>query len=119
MFENWKTTALGVALFVVALYALIDCVLTPSARVRSLPKAVWLIVIVLIPGLGGLAWLIFGRATTSGGGPFAGRSQPAAPDDDPEFLRRLGDQTWSQRMKRKRDRTDSGLDETGPDSAAG
>ena len=112
---------LYVALFIVALYALIDCISTPGRNIRSLPKAVWLSVIVLIPGVGGLAWLFFGRAQSSASGFLPGRSQPAAPDDDPEFLRQLGDQTWSQKMKRKRDRKDSSPDEpdAGPTAAAG
>jgi hypothetical protein len=109
------------ALFVVALYALIDCISTPGRSIRSLPKAVWLIVIIVVPGLGGLAWLLFGRAQSSGSSFLPGRSQPSAPDDDPEFLRQLGDQTWSQKMKRKRDRNDSSPDEppAGPAPAAG
>jgi hypothetical protein len=109
------------ALFVVALYALIDCLSTPGARVRTLPKAVWLIVIILIPGFGALAWLLLGRASIADGGRLGSGRSLAAPDDDPDFLRQLGDQTWSQRMKRKRDRTEPPKDDrgTGPEPAAG
>jgi hypothetical protein len=111
------------AMFVVALYALIDCIATPARSVRSLPKAVWLLVIVLLPGVGGLAWLFVGRALREGSGGFLSRgSTPTAPDDDPDFLRQLGDQTWSQKMKRKRERPiDPTTDEpgAGPAAAAG
>ncbi len=111
------------AMFVIALYAFIDCIQTPARSVRSLPKAIWILVIVLLPGFGGLAWLIFGRAQREGSGGFlAGRSTPTAPDDDADFLRQLGDQTWSQKMKRKRERPiDPTKDEpgAGPAAAAG
>jgi len=113
-----------VAMFVVGLYALIDCVQTPARSARSLPKAVWILVIVLLPGLGGVAWLFLGRERSAGsaGWFLSGRSAPTAPDDDPDFLRQLGDQTWSQKMKRKRDRSsDPTQDEpgSGPSAAAG
>lgn len=107
-------------LFIVALYALIDCLSTPGRNIRSLPKAVWLIVIIVIPGLGGLAWLFFGRARSGTSGLLSRRTYPAAPDDDPEFLRQLGDQTWSQKMKRKRDRNNTPDEpDAGPAPAAG
>ncbi|MDR7302376.1 hypothetical protein [Haloactinomyces albus] len=43
-----------------------------------------------------LMWQAFGpgRDTVGGG---HGRSQPVAPDDDPDFLRRLGEQQRKQR----------------------
>lgn len=111
------------AMFVVALYAFIDCIQTPSGSVRSLPKAIWLLVIILLPGAGGIAWLFLGRAqAVTGRGILPGRSIPRAPDDDPAFLRQLGDQTWSQKMKLKRERpTDPTSDEpdAGPTAAAG
>ena len=113
-----------VAMFVIALYAFIDCIQTPARSARSLPKGVWILVIVLLPGLGGLAWLFLGRERAAGsvGGFLSGRSAPTAPDDDPDFLRQLGDQTWSQKMKRNRERSsDPKQDEpgSGPSAAAG
>ncbi len=112
------------AMFVISLYALIDCIQTPARSVRSLPKAVWLLVVILLPGFGGVAWLLLGRAQRagSGGGLLSGRTAPTAPDDDPDFMRQLGDQTWSQKMKRKRERPDDpSQDEpgAGPAAAAG
>ena len=105
----------GVAL-VVTLYALIDCILIPRALARSLPKWVWLIVIVLVPFFGAVAWLIAGRprreTPVAGGSGGVGRIVPrrgagtVAPDDDPKFLRKLADDEWSRRMRERRDGSD-------------
>jgi hypothetical protein len=57
--------------------------------VRVLPKYVWVLLCLLITPIGGLLYLLFGRPI---GGP--GRRQrpkPAAPDDDPQFLRDLSE----------------------------
>ena len=74
-----------------AVYALVDCAQTPPARVRTLPKVVWLVLIVAFPLLGSLAWLVLGRA--EGSSVWRGRTHPSdrprGPDDDPDFLRRL------------------------------
>ena len=68
-------------------YAVVDLVTTPAPAVRTLPKWLWAVV-VLPPGVGPLAWLLFGRARRgpATSGPPA---RPVAPDDDEEFLREL------------------------------
>ncbi|MBE6480816.1 MAG: hypothetical protein E7Z94_00260 [Actinomyces ruminicola] len=90
-----------------ALYALIDCVRTPSENMpASLPKPMWILIILLIIGVGPIAWIITSRvqAAEERGGEIertvwsskervdlrlAKRPRPVAPDDDPEFLARL------------------------------
>lgn len=70
-------------------YATIDCLRTPSPLLRGLPKPMWVVVVVVLPVVGPLAWLVAGRQQgprPSGG---ARRSTPTAPDDDPEFLRQV------------------------------
>jgi hypothetical protein len=54
---------LVVALLVLALelYAIVSCGLTPDAQVKGVPKALWLVVIVLVPLLGSVLWLGVGR----------------------------------------------------------
>ncbi|AEW95806.1 MULTISPECIES: PLD nuclease N-terminal domain-containing protein [Streptomycetaceae] len=81
------------------IYAFIDCLNTPEEQVRNLPKAVWVLVILLFGEVlvGPVAWLAAGRPRSGrlpGGGPAAGGrpAEPAhwvAPDDNPEFLRSL------------------------------
>src|SRR5438128_2337291 len=90
------------------LYAIFDALTAPADRVRNLPKAIWLIIVILLLDIGTIACFIFGRrrAATRAvdarvrqspfgwqnhGGPRGGGSRPIAPDDDPEFLKRLRD----------------------------
>jgi hypothetical protein len=79
-------------------YCLIDCVQTPDGAVRNLPKWAWIVLILLFPFVGGIAWLVAGRPQRSGASGYVSgypeylRRRPggSAPDDDPEFLRELG-----------------------------
>lgn len=107
---------------VVTLYALIDTIMTPGYQARSLPKALWIVLIVLIPFLGALAWLLFGRPRREASGPGDGggggggtrpgappgpggpgrRRGSGAPDDDPDFLRSLDEAAWQERQRRRR-----------------
>ena len=70
---------------VITLYALIDALMTPDAQARRLPKLLWLLVIVVIPFAGAVAWLLLGRPRTepydrgSGGGGGGGSDRPPAP----------------------------------------
>jgi hypothetical protein len=94
-----------------ALYALIDCIQTDESEVRGLPKIGWIVLIVLVTVIGPIAWLVAGRSrrgrtsrrglpgwTGQGDG---GRpsSRPLAPDDDPEFLGRLGSTARDRRLE--------------------
>jgi hypothetical protein len=80
----------------VTVYAVVDCIQTDDAQVRGLPKLLWLLLILLFPIVGSIAWFIAGRPQrgTAGRGP-SGRGPshrpppPRGPDDDPDFLRRL------------------------------
>ena len=72
----------------IQLYGLIDCAQREDSDVRSLPRWGWLIIIVLIPTIGAVAYLVAGRPKRPGtGGKKPKRS--IAPDDDPDFLRGL------------------------------
>jgi hypothetical protein len=69
----------------VMIYALVDCWRSDPQDVRLLPRSVWFLV-VLVPLVGGVLWLVAGQPREEGTRP---RPRPVAPDDDPEFLRRL------------------------------
>ena len=73
----------------VMIYAVIDCLSTPDSETRGLPKPLWLLVIVALPLVGGVMWLLFGRAPSPGWGGGGGRLRTIGPDDDPDFLRSL------------------------------
>jgi len=91
-------------LFAIALYIyfVIDVARTPGGQTRTLPKFVWLLIVVLLPLIGGAIWLALGRVWPANGSPFGRRRGPVAPDDDPKSLRKLDDDVWSKKMRRRR-----------------
>jgi hypothetical protein len=72
----------------VTLYAAIDCLRSNDDEIRSLPKALWLLLIIAVPLLGGLIWIFFGHQASPGNQP-PRRLRTLGPDDDPDFLRTL------------------------------
>ncbi|MHB1067837.1 MAG: PLDc N-terminal domain-containing protein [Candidatus Nanopelagicales bacterium] len=97
---------LGVLVLVALyIYFIIDVLRTPSGETRSLPKFVWLLLVVLLPVVGGLLWLALGRVWPAPGSRFGRRRGPLAPDDDPTFLKQIGDDAWVKRMQRRRGET--------------
>jgi hypothetical protein len=75
----------------VTIYALVDCWRSSDDEVQGMPRAAWIIVIVLFWLVGGIAYLLFGRARSAVAGR-VDRPRMLAPDDDPEFLRQLDQQ---------------------------
>ena len=65
-------------------FTIVDCAVQPPNRHRGVSKPIWLLIVVLLPVLGGILWLIVGRVRASS---IVARR---APDDDPEFLGRIG-----------------------------
>ena len=88
---------------VILVFCLIDAILADDSRVRNLPKWGWILLIIIIPLVGGIAWLVAGRPVNApprqvpwpsrtAGYPETERPahlRPKAPDDDPEFLASL------------------------------
>ncbi|MBS6934296.1 MAG: hypothetical protein KH147_03625 [Actinomyces graevenitzii] len=115
---------LMVFVIALALYALIDCVRTPEEDMPArMPKHLWITLILMFSTimLGPLAWIITSRvsAAEKRGGQLSGglwsaekgvdlhlsrhASTPAAPDDDPEFLRKLDEQVQAEKRRRQRE----------------
>lgn len=91
------------------IYALADCLQTEDRAVRGLPRWAWVVLIVLLPWVGPLTWLLAGHDRNGGsGGRPPRRSGPLAPDEDPEFLRRLDDDIRRERRERMRRESESG-----------
>jgi hypothetical protein len=95
-------------------YCLIDCIQTDSSLVRNLPKPLWVLLIVVVPIVGAVAWLVAGRpersarsrhvpwpSTATAGFPEYERPRTVAPDDDPEFLAsvRRSDETHERMLR--------------------
>jgi hypothetical protein len=94
---------LALADLAVLVIALIDCLSVEEHEIRALPRIAWVFLIVLVSPIGGIAWFVAGRPERSGarardrvwrpGNGFPEAERPRrelAPDDDPEFLSRLG-----------------------------
>lgn len=95
-----------------AVYALVDLASSDERRRGGIPKWLWVVLIVLLPYLGPVAWILVGRAASrgpggtgvgraggpAGTGPARRRRGPVAPDDDPDFLWRL------EQQRRRQDR---------------
>lgn len=79
---------LGVLATVFWVISIVDCALQPASRHRGVSKALWLVIVVLLPVGGGLLWFLIGRARPAHAQ--AAARGPLAPDDDPAFLRKLG-----------------------------
>lgn len=109
---------LPLLVFGLVVYALIDCVRTPDDEMPvGMPKVLWVVLIILFPGIAAVAWIVVSRvARAESHGPARQglwsapappraprRSGPPAPDDDPEFLRRLEAQRREAERRRRRE----------------
>jgi hypothetical protein len=78
-----------------SIYCLIDVVRSESSEVRGLPKLVWVLLVLVFPLAGGIAWFVAGRprGTTPLGVDRLARPKTGpvvlGPDDDPDFLRSI------------------------------
>lgn len=69
-------------------YALVEAFQADQTRIRLMPRWLWVAAIICLPGAGAVGWFVLGRPAR-GGGDGGERLRPIAPDDDPDFLRRL------------------------------
>ena len=102
----------AVVMLALWVYCVFDVITTDENRIRNLPKITWLLIVILIPDLGSLAWFVAGRPTGrvanlpyrgNAGIPAEydrpGRAAASNPEDDAEFLRGLRDRAQEQRSK--------------------
>ena len=108
---------LGILLIALWAYCIFDAISTDESLVRNMPKVLWILVVILLPTVGSVAWLVLGRPAGAGlrpgdTSPYRPSSRPAAralgPDDDPSFLARLDEETkrlraWEDDLKRRED----------------
>ena len=110
--------ALGLLMFGLWIFCIIDVITTPDGAVRNLPKLLWLVLVVLLPDIGSIAWLVAGRPWSpspqlayKGNRGDSGRSatgvpsrsrgpvKASNPDDDEEFLASLRARAEEQRRR--------------------
>ncbi|TYB51012.1 PLDc_N domain-containing protein [Nonomuraea sp. PA05] len=101
----------GLVTLVLWLYCLFDVLTTPDVACRNLPKIAWVLIVLLFPLIGSIAWLVAGRPerATAPTRPSAfpeydrpGRFAATNPDDDEEFLRRCRERAEEQRRNAPR-----------------
>lgn len=98
-------------------YCAINVITTPEDQVRNLPKLLWLLLVLLFPVVGGVAWLVAGRPQAPPRAlPYKGntgippeydrpgRATAHSPDDDEAFLRRLRERAQEQRRQAEQER---------------
>jgi hypothetical protein len=104
---------MSVISFALLVYCVIDIIGTPAHRVRNLPKVGWLILVLLFPLVGSIAWFAAGRPEKSARAPRAherelpqypeynrpGRAAAADPVKDEEFLRQVRERAEEQRKR--------------------
>ncbi len=94
-------------------FCLIDCIQTPAHQVRNLDKPIWILLILLVPIVGGIAWLVAGRPAGSTSSPQwrmgsgfpedqRPRSTPRRNEDDPAFMAEMAriDREHEQALKK-------------------
>lgn len=104
-----------IVVVVLSVYTLVDCAMLDRARIRGLPRWAWLLVILFVPVIGPLLWLFIGRGRR--GASDRGVRRSMAPDDDPEFLRRLGEEATQQERIRRMEQELADLDNPDADDS--
>ena len=110
---------LAFLIFAFWIYCLFDVITAESTLVRNLPKLIWLILVIMLADIGGLAWLILGRPLNTGFVPGQPEYHPSSrpidrtprraigPEDSPEFedrIRRARERElreWEDDLKRR------------------
>jgi len=97
-----------IIMIVLLVAALVDVIRIDPSRVRALPKGLWVVIIILIVVIGPILWFTLGRERLEKRN--HGRYGTVAPDDDPEFLRRIAEQEQQEQRIRDLEQQLSELD---------
>ena len=57
---------IGFLLIALWIYCILDVIATDEVLMRGLPKMAWLIIVVILPDIGSIAWLALGRPVFAG-----------------------------------------------------
>lgn len=106
-----------VLVLLLEVFCVIDAIQSKDDEVRNLPKIGWIVLILLFPLVGSVAWLVAGRPQRSQSRSAYERSAPQfpeydrpgraaglTPESDEEFLRRVRERAEEQRRKAAEDK---------------
>ena len=104
----------GIALLFLWIFCIFDVITSEPELVRNLPKLVWLLIVIIVPDVGSIAWLIVGRPRGAAFSPGAtspraprqrGSAGPLGPEDSPHFLKSIDEQrrlkAWEDDLRRR------------------
>jgi Phospholipase_D-nuclease N-terminal len=106
------------------IFCILDVISTDQVLCRNLPKYVWLFIVIILPGVGSVAWLLLGRPTGAGFrlgsqiGVYKPQKRAIGPEDSPDFIasmerKRL--EGWEQELKRREDELRRREEKDGPE----
>lgn len=118
----------AVVTFALWLFCLVDVIGTPDREVRNLPKIAWLVLVLLFPFVGSLAWIIAGRPESAARRSAYERSAPefpeydrpgraaaVDPEKDEEFLKQVRARAEEQRKRYQQSRKPEPEPDPGPE----
>lgn len=106
--------AFGLILLGLWIFCVIDAITNDASAVRNLPKPVWIMLVLLLPDIGSIAWLVAGRPWNGqvlNAGRAGGRSEQfpeyerpgrhvaADPAEDERFLAQVRERAEAQRSE--------------------
>jgi hypothetical protein len=112
----FQLDAFGVILLAIWVFAIFDVIKTDRELCRNLPKELWLLLVIILPDLGAIAWFIMGRPANATFRPGSTETRAPGslwrlesrehigPEDSPEFMkgaeeRRL--RAWEEELRRR------------------
>jgi hypothetical protein len=111
----------GIATFCLWVYCLVGVITSPEGAIRNLPKIAWLLIVLLFPFVGSIAWLVAGQPSSGSRRPGAyersapefpeydrpGRAAAVDPERDDEFLQGVRARAEEQRRRHEQQRRDA------------
>ena len=99
---------MGLVLLGLWLYCLFDVISTDASMCRNLPKGMWILLVLILADIGGIAWLILGRPqnTTWQAGSTSYRAAPRGVDgvdDRQAYERRVNYDSLSDVVRERED----------------
>ncbi len=103
----------GLLLFGIWVWAILDVIATEETMMRSLPKSMWLLLVIMLPSIGAVAWIALGRPAGVGWRPgdtgYRAPRRATGPEDRPDWNRSREEQRreFEETDRRLREERDS------------